>query len=73
MPYNGVYCSVVTMCTDRDNTGGEVVVSCTHVWWDSALWSYLVGHEGKMGKVSIRSAGQARTAGGVNIPHSYNH
>ena len=48
-------------------------VSCTHVWWDSALWSYLVGHEGKMGKVSIRSADQARTAGGVNIPHSYNH
>ena len=46
--------------------------SCTvHVWSLVVALSYLVGHEGKMGKVSIRRAGQGRTvtAGGVNIPH----
>ena len=62
--YRVVQCGV-TMCT-----GG---VSCTHVWSSGAQsWSYLVAHEGKMGKVSIRRAGQCRTAGGVNTVNTPN-
>ena len=47
-----------------------------HVWSRvrtlAVEWSYLVGPEGKMGKVSIRRTGQGRagrTAGGVNTEH----
>ena len=47
-----------------------------HVWSRvrtlAVEWSYLVGPEGKMGKVSIRRAGQCRTAGGVNTVNTPN-
>ena len=55
----------VSKCTGQARTGPPVQYMCVELWssagtglWTVELPGLVVAHEGKMGKVSIRSAGQ---------------